>query len=146
MIIMGDEHLSPKIVRAVSEIALKKGWRFDHIIGSTLCSLQDEDWIESFSKVGGNVIISADRAMLKRPTLIKKISDFGITGVYLPAEWANARRHYQAAHILFWWPSIEKVIEESQKGTAWIVPKGFAPTSELREYADKAGGVHAATA
>ena len=134
MIIIGDEHLSPKIVRAVREIALRRGWRFDNVNGSDLCSLEDEDWIESFAKSGGNVIVSADRAMLKRPTLIKKIADLSVIGIYLPAEWANARRQYQAAHILYWWPRIEAIIETSKSGTAWIVPKGFASTSDLREY------------
>lgn len=134
MIIIGDEHLSPKIVRAVRDIALRKAWRFDNIAGSDLCSLEDEDWIESFAKIGGNAIVSADRAMLKRPTLMSKISDLGIIGVYLPAEWANARRQYQAAHILYWWPKIEYAIESSAPGTAWIVPRGFAPTSDLRQH------------
>ncbi|MBD9507939.1 hypothetical protein IB265_14215 [Ensifer sp. ENS10] len=139
MIIIGDEHLSPRIVRAVSEVALRKGWRFDNVTGSDLCSLEDEDWIESFAKVGGNAIVSADRAMLKRPTLIEKISDLGIVGIYLPAEWGNARRQYQAAHILYWWPRIEAVIEASEPGAAWIVPKGFAATSDLRQHIEKSG-------
>jgi hypothetical protein len=136
MNLIGDEHLSPKIIRAVGEIALRRGWRHDNVVGSDLCNREDEDWIEAFAKAGGNAILSADRAMLRRPTLTKKISDLNLIGIYLPAEWAEARRHYQAAHILFWWPKIERIIETSTAGSAWIVPKGFN-TGELRPHIDK---------
>lgn len=136
MILIGDEHLSPRIIRAVCEIALRKGWTFDKVVGSELCNREDEDWIEAFAKAGGNAILSADRAMLRRPTLTQKISDLGIVGIYLPAEWAEAKRQYQAAHILYWWPKIELTIETSAPGSAWIVPKGFN-SGDLRLYIDK---------
>ncbi|TIN98294.1 MAG: hypothetical protein E5Y03_25025 [Mesorhizobium sp.] len=136
MILIGDEHLSPKIIRAVCEVALRKGWRLDKVTGSDLCSREDEDWIEAFAGAGGNAILSADRAMLRRPTLMKKISDLKLIGIYLPSEWAEARRQYQAAHILYWWPKIEQTIETSAPGSAWIVPKGFN-SGELRLYIDK---------
>jgi hypothetical protein len=136
MKIIGDEHLSPKIAQAVREIALRRSWTLEHVIGSVYRSRPDEDWIAAFAQAGGNVIVSADRAMLKRPTLISKISQMGLIGVYLPAEWAEAKRQYQAAHILYWWPTIETVIENSKRGEAWIVPKGFG-TGELRLFVEK---------
>lgn len=145
MNIIGDEHLSPRIIRAVCEIALRKGWRLEKVVGSALCNREDEDWVEAFAESGGNAIVSADRAMLKRPTLIKKISDLGLIGIYLPSEWAEARRQYQAAHILFWWPKIEQTIETSAPGSAWIVPKGFN-SGDLRLHTDPQANQQAAAA
>lgn len=145
MIVIADEHVSPKIVRSVREIALRRGWRLENVSGSDLCSREDEDWIEAFASAGGRAILSADRAMLRRPTLIQKISDLGVMGIYLPSEWAAATRQYQAAHILYWWPKIEATIETGTLGSAWIVPKGFN-SGDLRLHAGKGSVLAAATA
>ncbi|PDT82956.1 hypothetical protein [Sinorhizobium sp. BJ1] len=138
MNIIGDEHVSPKIVRAVREIALRRTWTLEHVIGSAYRSRPDEDWIAAFAHAGGHVFLSADRDMLRRPTLLAKISQLDLIGIYLPAQWAEARKQYQAAHILYWWPEIERVIETCQKGTAWIVPKGLG-SGELRLHVERRG-------
>lgn len=134
MIIVADEHISPRIVKAVNELALTKNWRFSHVIGSEYRSRPDEDWVESFAKNGGNAIISADRAMLKRPSLLEKLKVNSIVAVYLPSEWASSKRNHQAAHILYWWPHIEAALTSSAPGDVCIVPRGFAGTSEIRHY------------
>jgi hypothetical protein len=80
--------------------------------------------------------LSADRKMLRRPTLIKRITDHGMVGIFLPAEWANSKRAFQASHILYWWPMIEGQFQGSARGSAWIVPRGHG-TGEIRKYVRK---------
>lgn len=137
MKIIGDEHMSPRIVRAVSDLALKRGWSIEHVIGSSYQSRADEDWVSAFANSGGNVFLSADRQMLKRPALISKISELNLIGIYLPSDWAQSKRHLQAAHILYWWPKIEATLETCAPGTAWNVPKGFGG-GDLRQFEPKA--------
>lgn len=137
MKLITDEHISPRIARAVQDIALRREWSLETIIGSTAYrGREDEDWVGLFAKTGGHGLISADRQMLKRPTMIGKITQLGLVGVFLPAEWAESRRHYQAAHILYWWPRIADCFDASPKGSAWIVPKGMG-SGELRAYGGK---------
>lgn len=141
MKLIADEHVSPKIVREVCEIALTQSdFSFVSIIGSShYQGNTDEDWIDRFAQDGGHGILSADRNMLKRPTLIKKITDHGIIAAFLPSEWANSRRAFQASHILYWWPEIEKRFQTAEKGTSWLVPKGFG-TGDLRQFVSRRKG------
>lgn len=136
MKIIADEHISPRIVYAVSEIALRRQWSLESVRGSAYQGRKDEDWVSAFAKGGGNVILSADRRMLRRPTMISKITQLNLIEVFLPSEWAESRRHFQASHILYWWPHIEKCIEESDAGAGWMVPKGLG-SGEIRRYVEK---------
>lgn len=138
MRLIGDEHVSPKIIRAVRELALagkpaRTGWSIESVIGSRYASTEDEDWIAAFATDGGQGLISADRRMLKRPTLITQIAETGVVGVYVQGGWANENRVQQAAHLLFWWPRIEETFATAPRGSAWIVPSTFDKDQALRE-------------
>lgn len=138
MKLIGDEHISPRIVKEVNDIAITKAaFTLETIIGNTAYqATEDEDWIDKFAKAGGYGLLSADRRMLKRPTLIKKITDHGMIGIFLPAEWANSKRQYQMAHIMHWWVEIEAKFQSANKGTAWFVPRGLG-TGIFREHVAK---------
>lgn len=102
MKLITDEHVSPKIARAIREIALEKTWTIETIIGNeSYAGQEDEDWVSLFARAGGRGFVSADRKMLKRATLLEKITQTGLVAVCLPSEWAEAKRQYQAAHVLY---------------------------------------------
>jgi hypothetical protein len=123
--LIADEMISPKIVRAITEIALEKSWIFESIAGSKYQGQSDEDWIMTFARHGGKCIISADRQMLKRPQLLHNIHDTGLIGMYLQPRWAGYRKHKQAAHILYWWKDIELTPKQAPPGSIWKVPNNF---------------------
>lgn len=103
MRIIGDEHVSPRIVQALRELAIarKPGWQIEAVNNSRYATGEDEDWVAAFARDGGQAILSADRRMLQRPTLIAQIARTGITGIYLREGYASADRVRQAAHMLF---------------------------------------------
>lgn len=135
MKLIGDEHVSPRIIRALHDLALNQkstaGWTMesarDHFAGS-----EDEDWVVEFARAGGDGLISADREMLKRHTLIQRIAETGVIGVYVGGAWATADRVRQAAHLLYWWPKIRETFATSERGSAWIVPSGFTDRKDFR--------------
>lgn len=135
MRLIGDEHVSPKIIRALQDLAISRidGWQIESAVGSRYSGREDEDWVAAFARDGGHGLISADREMLKRPTLITQISETGLIGIYVRGGYANAPRVRQAAHMLFWWPRIEETFRKAAPGTAWIVPNGFGEAKPLRE-------------
>ena len=136
MRIIADEHISPKIVRADSELALSNPCSLEAVRGSVYQGRPDEDWVAAFARDQGAAIISADRRMLRRPTMIQKITQTGLRAIFLPQDWAESKRYYQAAHILYWWPKIESIISSAPSGTAWIVPKKMGG-GELQQYEEK---------
>lgn len=82
---------------------------------------------------GRRGILSADREMLQRSTLIQQIADTGVVAVYLPKKWSSSPRLWQAAHILFSWPRITEVFATSPFGSAWLVPSAFSDNAQFRE-------------
>lgn len=125
--------ISPKIVRTVSETVLSPGWVFESVITASLRGKPDEDWVSTFARTGGNVFISADQRMLKREGLLRRISDTGLVGIYLPGVWGGLRRDEQLAYFVHWWRKIEQAAMDSCPGTAWVIPRGLGG-GELRQH------------
>lgn len=135
MRLIADEMFSPKIIRTISETFLRANWRFESVHNANLQGRADEDWIATFARTGGNVLISGDRAMLKRTELIKQISDTGLIGIYLPSKWAQSKRNEQMSYCLYWWPKIEALILDASPGSIWLTPNGHGG-GELRAWED----------
>lgn len=125
--------ISPKIVRTVSDTVLRADWRFESVHNANLRGQADEDWVTAFARSSGQAIISADQKMLKRPTLVRRIAETGLIGIYLPSVWAGQRRDEQLAYIVYWWRKIEETIGAASAGTAWVVPRGIA-RGEIQEH------------
>ncbi|WP_333832048.1 hypothetical protein [Rubrimonas sp.] len=135
MKLIGDEHVSPKIIRAIRDLGLagREGWTIESVVGSRYASIEDEDWIVAFANDGGRGLLSADREMLQRRTLVQQIAQTGLIAVYLPKKWASSHKAWQASHILFWWPRIVATFESARNGSAWYVPGSFDETQPFRE-------------
>jgi hypothetical protein len=112
-----DEHVSPRIVRALENNArLSPNWTLEHVIGSKYASVEDEDWFVAFRNDGGEAVISADRKMLRRKTLLRGISETGLVTIYLPREYAEGRRLFQLAYLAFWWDQIVQELQHAAQG------------------------------
>jgi PIN like domain len=140
--VRADEHVSYKIVRAVQLLCLKSGWEFSHVRDDNSARTADETWLPKFAAEGGKAIVTADANILKRPHQIVAVRATGLACVVLPKQWTHARRHEQAAHIIYWWPRIQDAIEVSEPGDCWPVPFIFDKSSIKRKIIDyeKAAG------
>lgn len=125
MRICADEHVSPRILRAVHEIALPRSCTLCSVRELQLGGSEDEYWIERFASDGGAGILSGDRRMLKRERVVTAIRQTSLVAIFLPSDWAGAKRHFQAAHILFWWPKLQTAYETAPRGSIWVVPRDF---------------------
>lgn len=129
---MADEHISHRIVKAINDLArLPDGWNLGSVKKSDFTGMEDEDWIDAFSADGGNGIVSADKQMLKRPTLVRQISSTGLVAIYFPGEFGEGGhkaypgkgRMYQMAYTAYWWHSMQVTFASASEGTAWIMPR-----------------------
>ena len=110
---------------------MSKGWELTHVRDHNQPRTADETWVPRFAQEGGKGLLSADRKMLARPHQILAIQASGLIGVFLDAKWAEAPRHAQAAHILWWWPRIEIAFAESAASQCWRVPFDFSAKAPL---------------
>jgi hypothetical protein len=84
--ICADEHVSPKILRAVREIALPRLSTLYGVRELQLNGKEDEYWIEQFANDGGVGILSGDRRMLRRERVLEAIKQTGLVAVYMPSD------------------------------------------------------------
>ncbi len=135
MKIRADEHVAPRLLQEIREKALSDpGWDLSHVRDDHGPKTGDEAWITRFANDGGNGILSADRTMLKRPTLVELVRKSGLVAIYLPSSWARQPLPIQASRLINWWPKLERKYEEAGPGTIWLIPGGS--TGGIREYKD----------
>jgi hypothetical protein len=128
-----DEHIAPKIVRAIQSLVLPDGWELTHVRDLHKARTADETWVPQFVSEKGRGILSADRKMLARPHQIRAIKDGELIGVFFSHEFAEAKRHQQAALVLWWWPKIQTAFTLSAEGTCWRVPYDFTENATLED-------------
>ncbi|HBR68406.1 MAG TPA: hypothetical protein DEA55_03425 [Rhodospirillaceae bacterium] len=131
MKIRADEHVSVSIVRLVREMALSPEWELSSVKEEKLDGTADAHWLTDFCKNGGEAIISADKDFHTKHHQIMAIQNTGAKVIYLPPKWQNASCNLQAAHILMWWPRIEKKLKECKKREFWEAPWNVSLEGEL---------------
>lgn len=119
MKIRADEHIAPKIVRAVRDIALRPGWDLSSVSEVDHSGYTDVHWITVFSEEGGDAILTADKDFFSLEPQINAVFATGVRVLHLPKRWAQARRDLQAAHILQWWRRLEEKLEDMNPRECW---------------------------
>jgi hypothetical protein len=127
--ICGDEHVSPWIVKIIQESCLSNQHTLFTVDDFRARGVDDQIWVRTFSGRGGNAIIGADAAMTRRPHEVVAICEAGVRLILLPPQWANAKRHLQASHLLYWWPHIEVSLEDAASERCLRVPWGWPETA-----------------
>ena len=131
MRIRADEHVSPSIVRIVTELALSPGFEITSVIGAGHRGTEDQYWVTAFATDGGDAIITADTDFFKRPNQIVAVDETGLKVIYLSSKWASAPGYLQAAHILMWWPRIEQRLLAAKQREVWAVKWNINEAGEL---------------
>ena len=121
MKVRADEHVSPKIVGMVCQLALSPEFDFTSVYESGQRGTEDAHWVTEFADMGGNAIVSADKDFFSKPHQVVAIDKTGLRVIYLHPRWANAPGYLQAAHILMWWRRIEAKLKEAKPREFWVV-------------------------
>ena len=132
MRIRTDEHVSPSIVRIVCELALTPNFELSSVIEVGHGGTEDPYWATAFANEGGNAILSADTDFFRKPHQIVAIDKSGLRVIHLPSRWANAPGYMQAAHILMWWPRVERKIKEAKPREVWMLRWNITEDGELK--------------
>lgn len=120
-----DADIPIKAYRALQVVYGSDETEFVYIPELVPANTQDEFWADEFRRVGGRITISADRNIAKRPHQILAFQQNELICFFLSSRWSETRLNVKAAHLIYWWPMIEKKIEESSVGDVWQIPAGF---------------------
>jgi hypothetical protein len=87
----------------------------------------DEHWAYSFKRFGGQVVLSGDKNIAKRPHQIIAFKDNDLICFFCEARWASMDLPFKIAHIIYWWPNMQTRIGLSKPGDCWWVPMPIGP-------------------
>jgi hypothetical protein len=87
-----------------------------------LPNADDEFWAVAFRRFGGEVVISGDKNIAKRPHQISAFQQNGLISFFMLKTWANQDLTFQAAHTIAWWPRIQAQLAKSREGDTYWVP------------------------
>lgn len=133
MKIRADEHFSPLLVDAVSQVALRDGWEFTSVLDTGYGGASDPHWVRAFAAEGGGAIISGDSDFCKVYPQIKAVFDTGLKVIHLPPKWSTSTGDLKAAFVFQWWKRIEETIESMRPRECYRPKWNISIESELEK-------------
>lgn len=127
-----DCDISHRIVGALESLYADRGFEFVAVDKLVPAASTDDHWAAAFKRFGGEVTLSADTQIAVKPHKVLSFIDNGFQSFFLQSPWSRSRGHVKAAHVTFWWPTVERKIAEGLKGRCWRVPCAVSKDSELR--------------
>ncbi len=115
MKICADEHVADSIIEIVSGVCSFPDDEFLHVKDIGAQGIPDEIWVKKFAADGGEGIVTADAAMLKRSNEILAIGNARLKLMVLPSEYANSPKHLQMAFFLLWGPKMLDLFKAGPK-------------------------------
>jgi hypothetical protein len=90
----------------------------------------DVPWIRRFAKSGGRVIISGNTKMREVPHERLALIESGMITIFFEPRWNNWSFFDKCAHLVHWWPKIDKKVRRAPKGSFWAVPLNWSASDK----------------
>jgi hypothetical protein len=85
-------------------------------------SSEDEFWAVAFKRFGGQIVISGDKNIAKRPHQIAAFKQNGLISFFMLHGWSCMDLTFKVGHTVAWWPRIQNQLHECHAGDAFWVP------------------------
>jgi hypothetical protein len=108
------------------------GYEFIHEPDFAPRTAEDEHWALAFRRFGGEIVVSADKNIAKRPHQIVAFKDNNLICFFCEKTWSQRDHTFKAAHRVYWWPRIHAHLGNCKSKDCWWVPMGIGPL-EFRE-------------
>jgi hypothetical protein len=97
---------------------------FEFVYETEFAAARDEDefWATAFRRFGGEVILSGDKNIAKKPHQIIAFKENELICFFFDKRWANQDVTFQVAHMMFWWPRIQTQLDTCNPRDCWWVP------------------------
>lgn len=102
----------------------------------------DVPWIKRFAASGGRVIISGNTKMRSVPHERLALIECGMITIFFEARWNNWNFFDKCAHLMHWWPVIDKKVRRAPKGSFWAIPLNWTASAggKLRKISNRDPG------
>ena len=122
MRLLFDEHMPPKLVRAIAELAQGEPYCIVHLRDRFPAGTKDVEWIETLSREGEWRFISEDRRIRQRPHELEALKNSSLIGFFLAKGWNQAGLWERAALLIGWWPRIVDAASIATPGQVFDIP------------------------
>lgn len=99
-----------------------RGFDFIHVSKIVPPGTTDEVWADTFKRFGGEITVSADKNIIKKPHKALAFTENGFKAFFMQPTWSNAPGRVKLAHIIYWWPEMSALADRSVDANSWQVP------------------------
>jgi hypothetical protein len=117
-----DVSIPPRVVRLLQTGFGDQGFEFVYLPQFAAGNSPDEFWAVAFKRFGGQIVLSGDKNIAKKPHQVIAFKENGLICFFCDRRWAAADLTFKAAHLVYWWPRIQARISESKPRDCWWVP------------------------
>jgi hypothetical protein len=117
-----DVNMPKRLVRLLNTGFGSQGFEF--VYETEFADARDEDgfWATAFRRFGGEVVLSGDKNIAKKPHQIIAFKENELICFFCDKRWGNQDAIYQVAHMMFWWPRIQTHLDDCNARDCWWVP------------------------
>lgn len=117
-----DANIPQRIVTLMRAGFTDLGYEFMWEPDFAPANAQDEFWLDAFSRFGGEIVLSADKNIARRPHQLLAFREAKLKGFFFTHNWANQDGWYKVAHLMLWFPRIAAVAKGCKPGDCFWVP------------------------
>ena len=104
-----------------------QGFEFIYETQFAPATAEDQFWATAFRRFGGEIVITGDKNIAKRPHQIIAFKDNDLICFFCEGRWSEMPQAYKAAHLIYWWPRIQEKIRKSVPRDCWWIPLMIKP-------------------
>ena len=120
-----DANVPPRLVRMLESGYSGQGFEFLWVPDLVPANTEDEYWAGAFRRFGGQIVVSGDKNIAKKPHQISAFKENDLICFFCDKKWSEQDNTYKASHLIYWWPQIQLKFEESSPKDCWWVPMGI---------------------
>jgi hypothetical protein len=117
-----DCDVSPRLKPVLGELYADRGFEFVNVTDFAPAPTDDEIWADAFKRFGGSIVISGNKKIGAKPHQALAFIENGFASFFMMGKWSMMKGHLKAAHLAFWWPTIERKVRDGAEGRCYKVP------------------------
>jgi hypothetical protein len=117
-----DANIPERLVRMLQSGFGDQGYEFLWEPDFAAANAGDDVWTVAFRRFGGQLVITGDKNLARRPHQVLGFIENDLVGFFFERKWAERDLAFKAAHMMMWWPRIQRQYSTCRPRDCWWVP------------------------
>ena len=117
-----DVNMPERLVRMLNSGFRDQGFEFIWEADFAAKSAADEHWAAAFRRFGGEIIITGDKNIAKRPHQILAFQENELICFFCKHGWATQDLAFKCSHVMTWWIRIQPILQTARPCDCWWIP------------------------